>query len=161
MSLNYNGVVVENKARYVNEQGGSKLTYNFVTDPRLKRGHNFGIIYVTSSNYDENTGTGTSQQRKNIQSDKNGIADDAVSAVIPEATIYMPFSDLVDVDKEIERLTKEKKRLEGELKRSHAMLTNEQFLSKAPAEKVAEEKEKLARYEDMMKKVDEELAHLQ
>ncbi len=97
----------------------------------------------------------------NIQSDKNGIADDAVSAVIPEATIYMPFSDLVDVDKEIERLTKEKKRLEGELKRSHAMLTNEKFLSKAPAEKVAEEKEKLARYEDMMKKVDEELAHLQ
>ena len=73
MSLNYNGVVVENKARYVNEQGGSKLTYNFVTDPRLKRGHNFGIIYVTSSNYDENTGTGTSQQRKNIQSDKNRI----------------------------------------------------------------------------------------
>ena len=97
----------------------------------------------------------------NIQSDKNGIADDAVSAVIPEATIYMPFSDLVDVDKEIERLTKEKKRLEGELKRSHAMLTNEKFISKAPAEKVAEEKEKLARYEDMMKKVDEELAHLQ
>ena len=73
MPLNYNGVVVENKARYVNEQGGSKLTYNFVTDPRLKRGHNFGIIYVTSSNYDENTGTGTSQQRKNIQSDKNRI----------------------------------------------------------------------------------------
>ena len=73
MSLNYNGVVVENKARYVNEQGGSKLTYNFVTDPRLKRGHNFGIIYVTSSNYDENTGTGTSQQRKNIQSDKNKV----------------------------------------------------------------------------------------
>ena len=73
MSLNYNGVVVENKARYVNEQGGSKLTYNFVTDPRLKRGHNFGIIYVTSSNYDENTGTGISQQRKNNQSDKNRV----------------------------------------------------------------------------------------
>ena len=73
MSINLNGRVVENKAKYVNEQGGSKLTYNFVTDPRLKRGHNFGIIYVTSSNYDENTGTGTSQQRKNIQSDKNKV----------------------------------------------------------------------------------------
>ena len=55
MSINFNGRVVENKAKYVNEQGGSKLTYNFVTDPRVKRGHNFGIIYVTSSNYDENT----------------------------------------------------------------------------------------------------------
>ena len=53
MSLNVNGRIVENKAKYVNEQGGSKLTYNFVTDSRLKRGHNFGIIYVTSSNYDE------------------------------------------------------------------------------------------------------------
>ena len=53
MSLNVNGRIVENKAKYMNEQGGSKLTYNFVTDPRLKRGHNFGIIYVTSSNYEE------------------------------------------------------------------------------------------------------------
>ena len=53
MSINVNGRIVENKAKYVNEQGGSKLTYNFVTDSRLKRGHNFGIIYVTSSNYDE------------------------------------------------------------------------------------------------------------
>jgi hypothetical protein len=53
MSINVNGRIVENKPKYVNEQGGSKLTYNFVTDSRLKRGHNFGIIYVTSSNYDE------------------------------------------------------------------------------------------------------------
>ena len=53
MSINLKGRVVENKVKYINEQGGSKLTYNFVTDPRLKRGHNFGIIYVSSSNYDE------------------------------------------------------------------------------------------------------------
>ena len=53
MSLNVNGRIVENKAKYINEQGGTKLTYNFVTDPRVKRGHNFGIIYVTSSNYEE------------------------------------------------------------------------------------------------------------
>ena len=69
MSLNFNGRVVENKAKYINEQGGTKLTYNFVTDPRLKRGHNFGIIYVTSSNYEDNTGT--SQQRKKGQVSKN------------------------------------------------------------------------------------------
>ena len=53
MSLNLNGQVIENKAKYINEQGGTKLTYNFVTDPRIKRGHNFGIIYVTSSNYED------------------------------------------------------------------------------------------------------------
>ena len=65
MSINLNGRVVENKAKYVNEQGGSKLTYNFVTDPRLKRGHNFGIIYVTSSNYDETASVkGANQDQK-------------------------------------------------------------------------------------------------
>ena len=65
MSINLNGRVVENKAKYVNEQGGSKLTYNFVTDPRLKRGHNFGIIYVTSSNYDETSSVkGANQDQK-------------------------------------------------------------------------------------------------
>ena len=73
MSLNYKGVVVENKARYANEKGGSKLTYNFATDPRLKRGHNYGIIYVTSLNKDENIETGKSHQKKNIQSNKNQI----------------------------------------------------------------------------------------
>ena len=64
MSLNVNGRIVENKAKYMNEQGGSKLTYNFVTDPRLKRGHNFGIIYVTSSNYEE------TQTKKGMQGTK-------------------------------------------------------------------------------------------
>jgi len=73
MSLNYKGFVVENKSRYANEQSGSKLTYNFVTDPRLKRGHNYGIIYVTSSNYDGNAETVKPKQKKNIQLDKNKV----------------------------------------------------------------------------------------
>ena len=46
-----------------------------------------------------------------VQADKSGIGDDAVSAVIPEAVIYMPFAELVDIDKEIERLKKEEERL--------------------------------------------------
>ncbi len=65
MSLNLNGRVTENKPKFINEQGGTKLTYNFVTDPKLKRGHNFGIIYVTSSNYDDTASIkGQNQQRK-------------------------------------------------------------------------------------------------
>ena len=65
MSLNVNGRIIENKAKYINEQGGSKLTYNFITDPRLKRGHNFGIIYVTSSNYEDTQSMkGKNQQNK-------------------------------------------------------------------------------------------------
>ena len=75
MSLNLNGRVVENKAKYINEQGGSKLTYNFVTDPRLKRGHNFGIIYVTSSNYEDNlTDQKKTSQKQDIKKSKNFLA---------------------------------------------------------------------------------------
>ena len=95
-----------------------------------------------------------------IQSDKAGIAEDAVSAVIPQATIYIPFADLVDIEKEIERLTKEKQRLEGELARVNGMLSNERFVSKAPEAKIAEEKEKLEKYTTMMEQVQERLNQL-
>ena len=95
-----------------------------------------------------------------FQKDKSGIAEDAVSVVLAEATIYIPFSDLVDISAEIERLEKEKKRLEGELKRSQSMLSNEKFLSKAPAEKIEEEKEKQKKYEQTFAQVEERLAQL-
>ena len=95
-----------------------------------------------------------------IQSDKSGIDDDAVSVVIPKATIYMPFAELVDIAKEIQRLTKEVGRLEGELKRVNGMLSNPNFVSKAPEKKINEEKEKKAKYEQMMEQVKEQLARL-
>ena len=95
-----------------------------------------------------------------IQTDKTGIADDAVSAVIPDAVIYMPFAELVDIEKEVERLKKEEERLTKELARVNGMLGNERFVSKAPASKIEEEKAKLARYTDMMAQVQERLAQL-
>ena len=94
------------------------------------------------------------------QKDKTGIADDAVSVVIPGAVLYIPFAELVDIAQEIERLTKEQKRLEGEIARSNGMLNNERFISKAPAEKVAEEKAKLEKYTRMLEQVNERLASL-
>ena len=95
------------------------------------------------------------------QKNKDGIADDAVSVVLAEATVYIPFSDLVDISAEIERLTKEQKKLEGELKRSQNMLSNEKFLSKAPAEKIAEEKEKQQKYQQTYDQITERLNQLQ
>ena len=95
-----------------------------------------------------------------VQSDKAGIADDAVSVVIANATIYIPFAELVDIKQEIERLQKEEKRLEGELKRVAGMLGNEKFISKAPAAKIQEEKDKQAKYAQMMEQVKERLAQL-
>ena len=76
------------------------------------------------------------------------------------ATLYIPFAELVDIAQEIERLKKEQKRLEGELARSKGMLSNERFLSKAPEAKIAEEKEKLAKYEQMMEQVTKRLEQL-
>ena len=95
-----------------------------------------------------------------IQEDKTGIADDAVSVVIAEATLYIPFAELVDISQEIERLEKEKKRLTGELARVNGMLSNERFLSKAPEAKIAEEKEKLTKYTQMMEQVETRLKQL-
>ncbi len=95
-----------------------------------------------------------------IQADKAGISDDAVSAVIADATIFVPLEDLVDFEKEKERLTKEKDRLTKELARSKGMLSNEKFISKAPEAKVVEEKEKLAKYEQMMEQVEARLASM-
>ena len=94
-----------------------------------------------------------------IQSDKAGISEDAVSAVIPGAVIYMPFADLVDIDKEIERLKKEKERLEAELARVNGMLSNPNFVNKAPESKIAEERAKLEKYTDMMRQVTERLEY--
>lgn len=95
-----------------------------------------------------------------LQMDKAGIDPDAVSVVIPGATLYIPFADLVDIAQELQRLEKEQKRLEGELARVNGMLSNERFLSKAPEAKIAEEKEKLAKYTKMKEQVDARLEQL-
>ncbi len=88
------------------------------------------------------------------------IAKDAVSVVIPGATLYIPLADLVDIAQEIQRLEKEQKRLEGELARVNGMLSNERFLSRAPEAKIVQEREKLAKYTQMMEQVTQRLTHL-
>ena len=95
-------------------------------------------------------GTLAGASEVHVQADKAGIADDAVSAVIPQATIYIPFAELVDLEKEIARLTKEEERLTKEIARSNGMLGNPNFINKAPEAKVQAEKEKLANYQQKM-----------
>ena len=96
-----------------------------------------------------------------IQKDKEGIADDAVSVVTSQANIYIPFAELVDIEKEIQRLKGEEKKLQGELARVNGMLNNEKFMSKAPEAKVVEERAKLEKYTAMMEQVQERLAQLE
>ena len=105
-------------------------------------------------------GTLASASSVEVQSDKTDIPEDAVSAVTPDAVMYMPFADLVDIEKELERLHKEEERLKKEIARGEGMLSNERFMSKAPEAKVKEEQEKLARYRAAMEQVQERLAAL-
>lgn len=95
-----------------------------------------------------------------VQADKAGIPGDAVSVVVPNAVVYIPLAELIDVEKERERLQKEHKRLQKELARSNGMLGNEKFLSKAPAAKVAEEREKRTKYQAMLEDVEKSLKEL-
>ena len=95
-----------------------------------------------------------------VQEDKTGIDENAVSTLIHDAAVYIPFEELVDIDKEIERLEKEAAKLAGEIKRASGMLANPKFVDKAPAAKVEEEKAKLAKYTEMSEQVAERLAQL-
>jgi len=95
-----------------------------------------------------------------IQKDKQGIGEDAVSVVTSHGIIYLPLEDLVDFEKEKERLQKEKMRLEKEVNRSEGMLKNDKFMSKAAPEKVMEEKDKLDKYGLMLQQVEQRLAQL-
>ena len=95
-----------------------------------------------------------------VQADKAGIADDAVSIVVPDATVYLPLEELIDFEQEIERLTKEEEKLTKEINRAKGMLSNEKFVSKAPQAKVDEEKAKLEKYTQMMEQVKERLEAL-
>lgn len=89
--------------------------------------------------------------------DKSEVPEEVMSAVIAGIEIFIPLDDLVDFNAEFDRLTKEKKKLEGEVKRVAGKLSNQGFLAKAPEKVINEEKEKQAKYEDMLAKVEERL----
>jgi valyl-tRNA synthetase len=96
-----------------------------------------------------------------IQADRAGVPDNAVTAVVSGAEIFVPLEDLVDIAKELERLGKEKENLEKELERVNSKLSNEGFVSKAPAKVVEEERAKKAKYSEIYEKVLARIANLE
>ena len=94
---------------------------------------------------------------KNSESD---IPENSVSAVTDKAQIFMPLEDLVDFDKEMARLNKEKETLKKEIARAEGKLANENFVKKAPPAVVEEERQKLKKYLDMMDKVNDRIEAL-
>ena len=143
---------IRNVRTGMNVSPGRKATiYVVSSDNNIRETFESGELFIKSLAY---------ASEVIVKDDMDGISDDAVSVVIPGANIYMPFAELVDIAQEIERLGKEKTRLEGEIKRASGMLANERFISKAPKEKVDEEKQKLVKYEQMLSEVTKQLEKL-
>lgn len=92
-----------------------------------------------------------------IKGEKKDIPEDAVSIIIEGAEIFLPLEDLIDKEKEIERLMKEKEKLDKELERVRSKLSNEKFIAKAPDKVIQEEKDKEKKYMELMDKVLERL----
>lgn len=92
-----------------------------------------------------------------VNSSKDGVSANAVQVVVEGAEIFLPLDELVDKDKEIERLKKEEKTLEGEIKRVEGKLNNQGFVAKAPASVIEEEKAKGEKYKAMLEKVKESI----
>ena len=95
-----------------------------------------------------------------IQENKDGIDANAISILKEGLELYIPFTDLVDIEAEIERLNKEKATAESELKRAQGMLSNEKFVSKAPANLIEAEKEKVQKYTEVIEKIETRLQEL-
>ncbi|KAI4453047.1 valyl-trna synthetase [Holotrichia oblita] len=95
-----------------------------------------------------------------VQQDKQGIKKDAVSVVLKDAVLYIPFDELVDISKEIERLIKEKEKLIKEVERVAVKLNNPGFTGKAPENVIKEEREKQEKYQQMLDQVEKQIANL-
>lgn len=95
-----------------------------------------------------------------IQENKDGIKDNAIGIIKGEIELYIPFEGLVDLAEEKKRLEAEKEKLENEVLRCEKMLSNPGFVNKAPESKIKEEKEKLAKYNNMLQNVKSRLDNI-
>lgn len=118
------------------------------------------MVYVTEAQASESFRAGTSYFEKlasaseiKFISSKEEAPKNAVSVVTRGAELFMPLTELIDIDKEIERLNKEREKLEGEIERVEKKLSNEKFVAKAPQNVVDEEKAKGEKYRDMLASV--------
>lgn len=89
--------------------------------------------------------------------ERQEIPEEVMSAVMDGVELFVPLDDLLDYKAEYERLSKEEKRLTGEVQRISGKLGNQGFVSKAPAQVIASEREKLEKYQDMLEKVKDRL----
>ena len=100
------------------------------------------------------------ENKEEIGASQRAELENAISVILSDIEVYIPLEGLIDLEEEKARLTAEVEKLEGEVARGEKMLSNPGFMSKAPEAKVNEEKEKLAKYREMLALAKERLAKL-
>ena len=86
--------------------------------------------------------------------------DKMMQLVFDKSKVYIPMADLVNKEDEIKRLTDEIEKTNFEIKRAESMLSNEKFVSKAPVNKIQEEKDKLEKYKSVLSSLEDSLTKI-
>ena len=141
---------IRNSRAEMNVPPSKKATVMVVADGKVREAIDAAKIYIKT--------LASASEVEFI--DESAIPQDAVSMVIEGAKIFLPLAELIDFEKEIERLEKEKAKLEGEIKRAAGKLTNQGFLAKAPQSLVDEETAKKEKYEEMLSSINERILQL-
>ena len=92
-----------------------------------------------------------------IYSKKENLPDRVVSILNEGIDLYLPLDELINIEEEKKRLETEKKKLEAEVSRCEKMLANKGFISKAPANKIEEENEKLKKYKELLNATEKQI----
>jgi valyl-tRNA synthetase len=130
---------------------GRKIAILLAVHPEYKAACEEASVYIMKL---------AGSDRVNVSEGREGIPENAVSVVCKIAEAFIPLDQLVDVEKERERLKGEIGKVNGEIARATGKLGNEGFVAKAPAKVVEEEKNKLAAAMDMLKKLEARLSEL-
>ena len=88
-----------------------------------------------------------------LKAKKENIPENSIQIISEGIELYMPLEGLIDLEEEKKRIENEKKKLQAEIERCEKMLSNPGFMNKAPQAKIDEEKEKLTKYKEMLKKL--------
>ncbi len=164
---------IKTEFNYEEEEKGIEIIKNIIVNIRNIRANmnvvpskKTNLIFVTVK-YKELIKTSESFLKKlgyaeniKIQEEKTGIPENSISVVGDGIEVFIPFEELVDVQKELERLEGEKKKLESEVERANKMLSNKGFVEKAPKAKIEEEEAKLAKYKEMLETVNKRIEEM-
>ncbi len=85
--------------------------------------------------------------------DNSSISENSIHIVTDGIEVFIPLEGLIDLEEEKKRVEQERKRLQSEIERCEKMLSNPGFMNKAPQAKIDEEKEKLAKYKEMLERI--------